>query len=74
VETCLAKLDAGQQYLIKRIALQEYTQQETAGVMGLCLKTVARRYARALDELTEIFLKRKLLDPQKACQGAGSGR
>jgi Sigma-70, region 4 len=74
VETCLAKLDAGQQYLIKRIALQEYTQQETAGVMGLCLKTVTRRYARALDELTEIFLKRKLLDPQKACQGAGSGR
>jgi Sigma-70, region 4 len=74
VETCLAKLDQGQQYLIKRIALQEYTQQETAGVMGLCLKTVARRYARALDELTEIFLKRKLLDPQKACQGVGSGR
>jgi hypothetical protein len=74
VETCLAKLDAGQQYLIKRIALQEYTQQETAGVMGLCLKTVTRRYARALDELTEIFLKRKLLDPQKACQGVGSGR
>jgi Sigma-70, region 4 len=74
VETCLAKLDAGQQYLIKRIALQEYTQQETAGVMGLCLKTVTRRYARALDELTEIFLKRKLLDPQKACQGIGSGR
>ena len=74
VEMCLAKLDNGQQYLIKRIALQEYTQQETAGMMGLCLKTVTRRYARALDELTEIFLERKLLDPQKACQGVGSGR
>ena len=74
VETCLGKLDKGQQYLIKRIALQEYTQHEVAGSMGLCLKTVTRRYARALDDLTAIFLKRKLLDPQKACQGAGSGR
>jgi DNA-directed RNA polymerase specialized sigma24 family protein len=67
-------LGAGQQHLIHRIALQEYTQNEVAGSMGLCLKTVTRRYARALDDLTEIFLKRKLLDPQKACQGVGSGR
>jgi Sigma-70, region 4 len=74
VERCLARLNEGQQYLIKRIALQEYTQGETAGMMGLCLKTVTRRYARALDQLTEIFLERKLLNPQKACQGAGSGR
>jgi len=74
VETCLAKLDEGQQYLIKRIALQEYTHAETAGMMGLCMKTVTRRYARALDELTEIFLERKLLEPLKACQGVGSGR
>jgi hypothetical protein len=74
VETCLGKLDKGQQHLIHRIALQEYTQNEVAGSMGLCLKTVTRRYARALDDLTEIFLKRKLLDPQKACQGVGSGR
>src|ERR1700679_3395497 len=35
VETCLAKLDQGQQYLIKRTALQEKTQQETAGGRGL---------------------------------------
>jgi hypothetical protein len=69
VESCLERLDRGQQYLIQRIALQEFTQQETAAMMGLCLRTVARRYARALDELTEIFLERKLLDPQKACQG-----
>jgi Sigma-70, region 4 len=74
VERCLARLNEGQQSLIKRIALQEYTQGETAGMMGLCLKTVTRRYARALDQLTEIFLERKLLNPQKACQGAGSGR
>ena len=74
VETCMTKLTEGQQYLIRRIALQEYTHVETAGMMGLCKKTVMRRYARALDELTEIFLERKLLEPLKACQEAGSGR
>src|ERR1700679_390449 len=73
VETCLAKLDEGQQYLIKRIALQEYTYVETAGMMGLCVKTATRRYARARDELTEILLERKVLEPLKACQGVESG-
>jgi hypothetical protein len=72
VETCMAKLGEGQQYLIKRIALQEYTQGETAAMMGLGLRTVVRRYADALDLLTEIFLEHALLEPLKACQGAGS--
>jgi hypothetical protein len=72
VESCLALLGEGQQHLIKRIALQEYTQGETAGLMGLSLRTVVRRYADALDLLTEIFLKRELLEPLKACQGGGS--
>lgn len=74
VERCLAKLDMEQQHLIKRIALQEYTQGETAGMMGMSLRTVVRRYGNALDLLTKIFLERKLLEPLKACQGAGSGR
>ena len=72
VETCLKKLDEGQQHLIRRIALQEFTQQETAGLLGLSLRSVHRQYADALDELTEIFLERKLLEPAKACQEAGS--
>src|ERR1700716_1896507 len=71
VESCLALLEEGQRHLIKRIALQEYTQGETAGLMGLSLRTVVRRYADALDLLTEIFLERKLLEPLKACQGGG---
>ena len=72
VETCLKMLDEGQQHLIRRIALQEFTQAETAGLLGLSLRSVHRRYADALDELTEIFLERKLLEPAKACQEAGS--
>jgi hypothetical protein len=74
VGQCLAKLDEGQQYLIRRIALQEYTQGETAAMSGMPLRTVHRRYADALDELTEIFLDRKLLEPRTACQEAGSVR
>jgi predicted DNA-binding protein (UPF0251 family) len=72
VEACLIKLDEQEQQLIKRIALQEYTQGETAGLMGLSLRTVGRRYADALDLLTEIFLERDLLEPLKACQEAES--
>jgi Sigma-70, region 4 len=72
VETCLKMLDEGQQHLIRRIALQEFTQAETAGLLGLSLRSVHRQYADALDELTEIFLERKLLEPSKACQEAGT--
>jgi hypothetical protein len=72
VETCLKKLDEGQQHLVRRIALQEFTQAETSSLLGLSLRTVHRRYADALDELTEIFLERKLLEPSKACQETGT--
>ena len=72
VESCVKLLDEGQQHLIRRIALQEFTQAETAGLLGLSLRSVHRQYADALDELTEIFLERKLLEPAKACQEAGS--
>jgi hypothetical protein len=72
VESCLKKLDEGQQHLVRRIALQEFTQAETAGLLGLSLRTVHRRYADALDELTEIFLERNLLEPSKASQEAGT--
>jgi hypothetical protein len=69
MEKCMAKLEPEQQQLIERIAVQEYGQGEAAGLLGLSLRTAIRRYASALDELTEIFLERKLLDPAAACQG-----
>ncbi|RXH58490.1 hypothetical protein [Granulicella sibirica] len=72
VGRCLAMMDSGQQYLVRRIALQEYTLLETATMTGLILKTVARRYTRAIDRLTELFLERDLLEPQIACQEAES--
>lgn len=71
VGRCVAKLDSGQQHMIRRIALQEYTQGETSAMTGLSLRTVHRRYTEAIDRLTGIFLAAKMLEPLSACQGAG---
>ena len=70
VEHCVARLDRGQHLLIERIAMQEYTQEEAAGLMRLPLRSVLRFYADALDVLTEMFLEKKLLEPQRSCQEA----
>jgi len=69
VERCLARLDVDQQTLIARMALQQYTVEETSVFLGLNQRTVIRRYGAALDRLTEIFLRAKMLIPQKRCQG-----
>ncbi|HET9087309.1 MAG TPA: hypothetical protein VFN53_07295 [Acidobacteriaceae bacterium] len=62
IEKCLTKLGAFSQQLIRRIALQEYTQGEAAGLLGVSLRTVVRRYGEAIDTLTQIFLDNRLLD------------
>jgi hypothetical protein len=69
VGTCLAMLEDEEQTLISRIALQGHTQSDAAGLMGIHLKTVIRRYGHAVDQLTEIFIDAKLLDLQFCCQG-----
>lgn len=65
VEHCLEQLDEEQQCLIARIALQEYTLQEAAEIMGLPPRTAVRRYCQALDRLTRVFLQNRMLEPQK---------
>ena len=74
VGQCLAMLDKGQQHLIRKIALQEYTQGEVSAMSGLGVRTVARRYTQAIDRLTGMFLERDLLEPLSACQGVEGGR
>jgi len=69
VRTCLGKLDREQHCLITRIALQQYTVEETAAFLRLNQRTIIRRFGAAVDCLTRIFLRVKLLDPQKFCQG-----
>jgi hypothetical protein len=62
VGRCIQLLTPEQQRLIIRIGVQEYTFGEAAGMFGLSLRSVQRRYFEAVDELTGIFLKRRLLE------------
>src|SRR5579859_4736787 len=62
VETCLAKLDNEQRYYIDRIALEEYTQDEAVGLLGMNRRTMLRRYRDALDSLSRVLLDKGLLE------------
>jgi hypothetical protein len=68
VERCLGRLRRGDQQLIQRIALQQYTQGEAAPLLGISLRHCVQRYGEAVDRLTEIFLEAKLLEPFRSCQ------
>jgi DNA-directed RNA polymerase specialized sigma24 family protein len=67
VERCLTKLNAVERELVKRLALQEYTLAETAALTGMSIRTVGRRYSDALDRMTEVFLRLKLMQVPGAC-------
>ena len=69
MEKRLGRLQVMEQQLIKRIALQQYTQGEAAGMLGLSLRNCIRQYGQALDRLTEMFLEARMLEPLKSCQG-----
>ena len=69
IEKCLDKLDAGQLRLIKRISLQQYTQAEAAAMLGMSYRDCKRKYGVALDRLTEILLRQKLMEVVPGCQG-----
>lgn len=68
VGKCMAQLDPGLRHLVRRIALEEYTHAETAAMLGIGLRTVARRYAEAIDKLTRLLLDKKMLEPIMAGQ------
>jgi AraC-like DNA-binding protein len=84
VERCLEALDATARKLVTRIGVQGYTQEEVAEMLGMSVRSVRRRYAESLDELTAVFLERRLLEPAvesalqpsrfelplKSCQGS----
>ena len=57
-----------QRHLIERIALQEYTQDETVELTGVERRTMLRRYRDALDTLTSILLEKGLLiEAEESC-------
>lgn len=75
IEKCLNRLDKFSREVVARIALQEYSQGETAALTGQSLRSIVRKYAEAIDTLTGIFLEHELLniDNRKCCQGGKTG-
>ena len=68
METLLAKLRPMDQQLIKRIALQQYSQGETGRMLRISLRSCLHAYGKALDRLTEMLLATQMLEPLKSCQ------
>jgi hypothetical protein len=71
VERCIRELSPRQQRLIHRIGVQQYTFAETARMLGVSLRTVQRNYWEAVDDLTMVFLRKRLMEgmPGFSCQG-----
>jgi hypothetical protein len=61
VERCLDRLEPLERRLLSRIVLQEYTQAETAVLLGMSTRTVSYKLPQALDRLTEQLLASGLL-------------
>ena len=61
VESCLNKLNPLEQKLLSRMVLQEYTQAETAEMLGMAVRTVVYKFPQALDRLTRLLLDAGLL-------------
>jgi len=61
IERCLERLDQLDRELIGRIVLQEYTQPETAVMLGMSARAVSYKFLRALDRLTQKLLDSGLL-------------
>lgn len=61
VERCLKKLTNLDRQMISRILLQEYTQAETAVLLGISVRTICTKLPQAIDRLTESLVESDLL-------------
>lgn len=61
VERCIERLGVLDRHLLSRIVLQEYTQAETAALLGMSARAVSYKFPQALDRLTEKLLQSGLL-------------
>lgn len=63
VERCLDRLNGFDRQIVARIVLQEHSHEAAARLLHCTRKTVERRVAIVLDELSHAFLKAELLTP-----------
>ena len=61
IEACLDKLSPLDRQMLSRIVLQEYTQAETATMLGMAVRTISYKFPLALDRLTRRLLDAGLL-------------
>ncbi len=61
VERCLNRLVPLDRQILSRVVLQEYTQAETAALLGMSTRTISYKFPQALDRLTEQLLAAGLL-------------
>jgi len=61
IENCLSQISILDRELLSRVVLQDYTQEETALMLGIGIRTVGYRFPLALDRLTEKLLAADLL-------------
>ena len=61
VERCLALIPRLDREILSRVVLQEYTQVEAAGMLGMAIRTMGYKYPLAVDRLTEKLLAASLL-------------
>ena len=61
IEKCIAQLGSLDREILSRVVLQEYTQAETAVLLGMAIRTISYKYPLAVDRLTEKLLAASLL-------------
>lgn len=61
MERCLERLQRFDRELIARVVLQEYDHEAAARILQCTRKTVERRLPEVIDELSDSFLKARLL-------------
>ena len=61
IEKCIAQLGSLDREILSRVVLQEYTQAETAVLLGMAVRTISYKYPLAVDRLTEKLLAASLL-------------
>jgi len=61
IEKCISQLGSLDRAILGRIVLQEYTQAETAALLGMSIRAISYKYPLAVDRLTEKLLAASLL-------------
>jgi hypothetical protein len=61
IENCINELGSLDRQLLWRVVIQEYTQTETASLLGMSIRSVCHKFPQALDRLTEKLLEAGLL-------------